>query len=653
MRKIYMLGVLCLMAIAVKAVPTVSKEGNVLIITVNAPGDLASSNFDDEQRAATRVRLITAAEVSLSTSDVKDFLGQDWQTPQFSMMTDLDLSDVNLANSADIIHLRNSKNLNHGGTLGTLTLPRVLESFPQGTLDDGTKWTKIVFPNVGEGKEAQTVIADGAFTGIKSIKEVVIGTSVKHIGRNAFDQCSNLESLDFLYGVTHIDAHAFNGCTGLKEVVLPESLVDIGMQAFGACSNLTSIRLPNSLKKIQREAFANCSGLTKIVIPASVEQIENLAFDNCTGLTDVYVLGKDTKCANQAFTPTSMTYGYSYTGTGNGETVSIEQFTTQTGKYLFLHYPKEAYETYVNKYTRLIGTHEYDQQTEYPGYNNKWVVDEKGNKLPVMADNYFEGKGGEYAGWWNFMLSKPVTHIYEDHRLVDGKWYSVCFPFDLDAVEIGTAFGSATEVCEFSGAKIVKDDDDNDCLTLSFSEPVTSMKAHHPYMIHPGLHKTESVAIIGKQFEEATDPGQFKEELERESVTKTDEKGISYTFIGNYAKDVYVPRYGYYYYSGTDPRWSNGFYKANRDNAKFTPTSAVVKVSRDNGITHAKGVFYDEPGGTTTGIESGLAGVSPSSGRASGNVYSVFGQLVRKGSVSLDGLPQGVYIVNGRKVVVR
>lgn len=54
MRKIYMLGVLCLMAIAVKAVPTVSKEGNVLIITVNAPGDLASSNFDDEQRAATR-----------------------------------------------------------------------------------------------------------------------------------------------------------------------------------------------------------------------------------------------------------------------------------------------------------------------------------------------------------------------------------------------------------------------------------------------------------------------------------------------------------------------------------------------------------------------------------------------------------------------
>ena len=123
MRKIYMLGVLCLMAIAVKAAPTVAKEGNVLVITVNAPGDLASSNFSDEQRAATRVKLVTAAGVSLATSDVKDFLGQDWSTPQFSMMTDLDMSDVNLANSADIIHLRNSQNLNNGGTLGTLTLP--------------------------------------------------------------------------------------------------------------------------------------------------------------------------------------------------------------------------------------------------------------------------------------------------------------------------------------------------------------------------------------------------------------------------------------------------------------------------------------------------------------------------------------------------
>ena len=33
------------------------------------------------------------------------------------------------------------------------------------------------------------------------------------------------------------------------------------------------------------------------------------------------------------------------------------------------------------------------------------------------------------------------------------------------------------------------------------------------------------------------------------------------------------------------------------------------------------------------------------------NVYTIGGQLVRSGSTSLDGLPKGLYIVNGKKVI--
>ena len=36
-----------------------------------------------------------------------------------------------------------------------------------------------------------------------------------------------------------------------------------------------------------------------------------------------------------------------------------------------------------------------------------------------------------------------------------------------------------------------------------------------------------------------------------------------------------------------------------------------------------------------------------------GNVYSITGRLVRQGSTSLEGLPRGIYIVNGQKVLVR
>jgi hypothetical protein len=35
------------------------------------------------------------------------------------------------------------------------------------------------------------------------------------------------------------------------------------------------------------------------------------------------------------------------------------------------------------------------------------------------------------------------------------------------------------------------------------------------------------------------------------------------------------------------------------------------------------------------------------------DIYSVSGQLVRKKAVGLDGLPRGVYIVGGQKIVVK
>ena len=33
------------------------------------------------------------------------------------------------------------------------------------------------------------------------------------------------------------------------------------------------------------------------------------------------------------------------------------------------------------------------------------------------------------------------------------------------------------------------------------------------------------------------------------------------------------------------------------------------------------------------------------------NVYTLDGRLVRRGSTSLDGLPRGIYVVGGRKVM--
>lgn len=73
--------------------------------------------------------------------------------------------------------------------------------------------------------------------------------------------------------------------------------------------------------------------------------------------------------------------------------------------------------------------------------------------------------------------------------------------------------------------------------------------------------------------------------------------------------------------------------------------SYVVTVVYTQGESKASNVFTL----ATTGIENIEAGAAAKSG----NVYTVEGVLVRKAGESLDGLKSGLYIVNGKKVIIK
>ena len=643
--------------------PTKVMKGDTLVITVNADGDLAPGNFTETEKAATHVKLVTADGVKISQDDWTSFFGVgNNSTPIFSKITDLNLALADFANDEMLVTLgQNSRFLNGGNPLGELVLPESIKETKFSFNDNLSKWTSVVFPNATKDEnKGTTVIAASVFTREEWIQKLTIGTSVKSIGLQAFNNCKNLKMVDFLYGVKKIDKQAFWGCTGLTSIILPESLEEIGLGAFESCTNLTTVRLPNSLKTIKQEAFSG-TGIKTVIIPASVENIEIQAFGGTDSpLQDVYVLGGNTKAANHAFDPVQYTYDYELKNKDNipnGSTVKLTDFTTQTGHYTVLHYPEEAYEKYVNKYIQVIGTDKY-ATSGYSPYSNNWVVDAEGNKYPKHNDGHFECTG-DYAGWNNFMLTTKLKDTHKDERLVESKWYSVCFPFNLTEEQIKNAFGDATEVCEFSGVK-----SDNDphitgkkYITLQFKTEVKGMKAHHPYMIHPGLHHAEYSIIVGVTKDTDADNDKFAKRLKAESVShETD--GVKYTFIGNYTEGIKVPMYSYYYYSGNDPKWENAFYKAMRTDVKFTPQTAVVELSRDNGVSGAaKQAFYtrsidtDPTGISTLPAADTSKSAHPFAGR--NNVYSVYGQIVRLGTTNLEGLPAGLYIVNGKKYIVK
>lgn len=660
MRRIYVLGIMLMTIIMAYAGPTKEMRGDTLVITVNANGDLALSNFTEAEKAATHVKLVTAAGVKISQTDWTSFFGENYTTPPFSKIKDLDLALADFANDEMLVTLGyNSKNLNGGEVLGELVLPESIHKTTFSLDADNGKWTSVIFPNATkEENKGRTELIGNVFNNSNWIKKLTIGTSVKSIGLQTFNNCKYLTMIDFQYGVKKIDAYAFWGCTGLTSVILPESLEEIGREAFENCTNLKTVLLPNSLKHIRTGAF-HATGLKTVVIPASVEDIEVNAFGgNNSPLTDVYVLGCNTKAALQAFQPSQYTYGYSYDGPGKGETVELSKFTTQTGHYTVLHYPEEACEKYVNKYLQVIGTDKY-AASGYPEWENKWVVDKNGNKYPTHENGRFSASGGDYAGWNEFMLTAKLKDTHRDERLVEGKWYSVCFPFSLTEEQIKNAFGDATEVCEFSGVK-----SDNDphitgkkYITLQFKTEVKDMKAHHPYMIHPGLHHAAYSVIVGVTKDTDTDNDKFAKKLKAQSVSH-ERDGVKYTFIGSYTEGAKVPMYSYYYYSGNNPKWENAFYKAMRTDVIFTPQTAVVELSRDNGVSGAaRQAFYTRSIDTDpTGISTLPAADISKSGRTfagRNNVYNVYGQIVRRGTTNLEGLPAGLYIVNGKKYIVK
>ena len=140
-------------------------------------------------------------------------------------------------------------------------------------------------------------IGDNAFNSCSELNSVEfyndygIEASIESIGNGAFNGCHNLTSINLCHSsLISIGDDAFNYCSNLNDIVLYSwSVESIGDRAFYSCSNLTSINLPSSLKSIGSEAFAYCTNLSTLEIPYQVEKIGDQFLVCCSNLRKIEV----------------------------------------------------------------------------------------------------------------------------------------------------------------------------------------------------------------------------------------------------------------------------------------------------------------------------------------------------------------------------
>ncbi len=144
-------------------------------------------------------------------------------------------------------------------------------------------------------------IGSSAFSGCSSLTSIALPNSVTTIGSSAFRDCSGLNSITLPNSLTTIEDDTFDNCSSLTSIALPNSVTTIGELAFTSCSSLTSITLPNSLTTIGDHAFQACSSLTSITLPNSVTTIEDGTFYNCSSLTSIALPNSVTTIGSSAF----------------------------------------------------------------------------------------------------------------------------------------------------------------------------------------------------------------------------------------------------------------------------------------------------------------------------------------------------------------
>ena len=534
----------------------------------------------------------------------------------------------------------------------------------------------------------------------EKLKSIALPRNMDVIGDNCLVNCNAITKVIIPDGVTSIGNHAFEECKSITSINIPEKCTKIGESAF-LNTRLQAVKLPSTLESIGDEAFTGNKDLTTITFPKPATKLTlgYYVFNGCDNLRDIYITSDAPTIDTDSMRPT-----FSNTQQGGNAyrddltNATFDDYRASSGESpIFLHYPEgdgEKYGDYPDN-SRKTKYH-YDGKE---GYKQKNGYMDKYPKENEAKDWY-----NAHTGWSRFAFAsefnEPPIEVQGPYK--EDRWYTMCFPFNLTRKQIEDTFGSGTEVCDF---QYVEKENIGEALVYSIrfnhdlivdgvedDKPITPGSkiityADKPYMSHPSQKPANGQYQItdGDRWEYDKDGEKTNNLISfvttghnagssngDESVATTSAPAhVKAVFQGNYEENKLIP-YGVFFLGGNEYYKIEAAKEEGRTKGKLNKFTAYVQITdkdfnadkyiadlkKNKQSNQAKIVYPSQWGeddmssSTTTAILPVHVASKPVD-MENVRIYNLQGQLVGIGADTLKTLHNGIYVMNGKKYVIR
>ena len=156
-----------------------------------------------------------------------------------------------------------------------ITIPKTVQHIESRCFDECVNMTAFVIEGATDGTSQLKEIDSHAFLNCKKLASITLPNSVTYLGDNVPNS---------------IEGGVFEGCETLTSFTFPSSYASSNVSSFTFknCTNLTTINWNGfNPKRLNNSAFYGCSKITWSQIPQSVEELGATCFYECSSLTSV------------------------------------------------------------------------------------------------------------------------------------------------------------------------------------------------------------------------------------------------------------------------------------------------------------------------------------------------------------------------------